>query len=769
MTRFFTAFLLAVITFNFSAQALLAAPTINNISVPGIQIGTTVQITITGTDLTPAPKLVASFPISAQKAVEGSDNSKAIIELTAANAQPGIHWIRIASDKGISNALSLGVDNLTQIPFTESIDALPVALAGDLSGGNILKTTFFGKASESIVVDVEGRRIGSNIRPVLRLLNAEGVQIGFSAPQPELHGDARISTTIPTDGTYTLEMHDILYKGPGPGRFRLKIGNLSFADLAFPIGVQTGRTASVKYGRTNIDSVVDISSASDTISSLPLPTTGHSTGSRPRVIFSNHAEYVENDNATDVPAAPVGINGRLSKNGETDSFKVLAKPGSKLRLDVVARRAGSPVDGVLVVKAANGAQIGQNDDRPGLSDPGIDITVPGDSEFITVTLNDLLRRGGEDFIYRIEVQDISQPQFEATIAQDRLQIPAGSTQTVIVNIARQGYNGDVDLEFEGLPEGVTVADNQVLAGRTRGLISITAADGVSLAGIGRIIATAADENIGTRKVAIVGSDNPHYRVLPELRQSLGVARTTAAPIGVSLAAEATDIQISRGKFLPVTVNIQRREGITGNIRLRLISNQTMPRKKVKQNNKDVEVDDTDRALRLNEDPILSADITSQAVNIWIPHDLGLMAWRGTIVAELLSADNKNVVATVSTRQLNITPLDAIRVALSTEATIQARAGEGETGHFAGTITRAAGFDKPVTVTLAGLPAGYAAPSIEVPAEQTEFTLEIRFAKEAKAADLKDIKLVANAATDLKPEVKVSSNQINTNIKVVAPE
>ncbi len=769
MTRFFTAFLSAVITFNFSAQALLAAPTINNISVPGIQIGTTVQITITGTDLTPAPKLVASFPISAQKAVEGSDNSKAIIELTAANAQPGIHWIRIASDKGISNALSLGVDNLTQIPFTESIDALPVALAGDLSGGNILKTTFFGKASESIVVDVEGRRIGSNIRPVLRLLNAEGVQIGFSAPQPELHGDARISTTIPTDGTYTLEMHDILYKGPGPGRFRLKIGNLSFADLAFPIGVQTGRTASVKYGRTNIDSVVDISSASDTISSLPLPTTGHSTGSRPRVIFSNHAEYVENDNATDVPAAPVGINGRLSKNGETDSFKVLAKPGSKLRLDVVARRAGSPVDGVLVVKAANGAQIGQNDDRPGLSDPGIDITVPGDSEFITVTLNDLLRRGGEDFIYRIEVQDISQPQFEATIAQDRLQIPAGSTQTVIVNIARQGYNGDVDLEFEGLPEGVTVADNQVLAGRTRGLISLTAADGVSLAGIGRIIATAADENIGTRKVAIVGSDNPHYRVLPELRQSLGVARTTAAPIGVSLAAEATDIQISRGKFLPVTVNIQRREGITGNIRLRLISNQTMPRKKVKQNNKDVEVDDTDRALRLNEDPILSADITSQAVNIWIPHDLGLMAWRGTIVAELLSADNKNVVATVSTRQLNITPLDAIRVALSTEATIQARAGEGETGHFAGTITRAAGFDKPVTVTLAGLPAGYAAPSIEVPAEQTEFTLEIRFAKEAKAADLKDIKLVANAATDLKPEVKVSSNQINTNIKVVAPE
>ena len=311
MNRFLPAILSTVVTFSFFAQALLAAPTINNVSVPGIQSGTTVQITITGADLTPAPKLVASFPISAQKAVEGSDNGKVVIELTTAESQPGIHWIRIASDKGISNALSLGVDNLTQIPFTETIETLPVALAGDLSGGNILKTAFVGKAGEPIVVDVEGRRIGSNIRPVLRLLNADGVQIGFSAPQPELYGDARISTTIPADGTYTLEMHDILYKGPGPGRFRLKIGDLSFADLAFPIGVQAGQTARVKYGRTNIDSVIDVNSSSDTIGSLPLPTTGHSTGSRPRIIFSNHVEYIENDDATDVPAAPVGINGRL--------------------------------------------------------------------------------------------------------------------------------------------------------------------------------------------------------------------------------------------------------------------------------------------------------------------------------------------------------------------------------------------------------------------------------------------------------------------------
>ncbi len=769
MNRIYSAFLPTITIFSLTLQSAFGAPTINNTSVPGIQAGTTFQITVTGTDLAPAPKLLASFPIASQKVIEGSDNGKAIIELNTTEVQPGIHWIRIASEQGISNALSIGVDNLPQQPFAESVDALPVALSGDLTGGNILKTTFAGKQGEAIVVDIEGRRIGSNIRPVLRLLDEKGVQVGFSAPQPELHGDARISTTLPGDGSYTLELHDILYKGPAPGRFRLKIGNLSFADLAFPMGIQQGQPASVQYGRTNIDSTVEIAAVENTLNALPLPAVGHATGSRPRIVVSQHVEYVESTEAGDVPAAPVGINGRLSAKGETDSFKVVAKPGSKLRLDVIARRAGSPVDGVLVVKAANGTQIGNNDDRPGLSDPGVDVTVPGDSEFITVSLHDLLRRGGEDFIYRIEIEDISQPQFGVSIAEDRLQIPSGSTQTVIVDVARQGYNGDIALAFDGLPEGVTVAGNRILAGRTRGLVSITAANGDATFSVGRISATAADENVTTTKIATVGSDSPHYRVLPELRQNLGIARAAAAPISASLAATTTELQSPRGKYLPITVNVGRNDGVTGNIRLRLVSNQTMPRKKVKQNNKDVEVNDTDRALRLSEDPMLGADVTSQTVNVWIPHDLGIMPWRGVIVAELLSADNKAVVASVSTAQLNITPIDSLSIAITTEAGIEARAGEGETGYFAGTITRAAGFDKPVTVTLAGLPEGYAAPSIEVPTDQTEFKLEVRFPKEAKPAELKDIKLIANAPTDLKPELKVTSNQINTTIKVVTQE
>ena len=112
MNRLYSAFLPTITIFSLTLQSAFGAPTINNTSVPGIQAGTTFQITVTGTDLAPAPKLLASFPIASQKVIEGSDNGKAIIELNTTEVQPGIHWIRIASEQGISNALSIGNPSL---------------------------------------------------------------------------------------------------------------------------------------------------------------------------------------------------------------------------------------------------------------------------------------------------------------------------------------------------------------------------------------------------------------------------------------------------------------------------------------------------------------------------------------------------------------------------------------------------------------------------------------------------------------------------------
>jgi hypothetical protein len=40
---------------------------------------------------------------------------------------------------------------------------------------------------------------------------------------------------------------------------------------------------------------------------------------------------------------PAVINGRLGAAGEEDRYKLVVQPGAKLRFDVMANRAGSPL------------------------------------------------------------------------------------------------------------------------------------------------------------------------------------------------------------------------------------------------------------------------------------------------------------------------------------------------------------------------------------------------------------------------------------------
>ncbi|MBT4693820.1 MAG: hypothetical protein HOB73_10790 [Planctomycetaceae bacterium] len=748
---------------------LVAEPSLNSVNLPGAQSGTTAQITFTGTDLGSNPTLVASFAISSQQALAGSNNKQAIIEFTTANESPGIHWVRIVSDKGITNPIAFALDDLSQTAFSTSIKSTPAAVYGNLAGGAILKTSFSGKQGTALVIDIEGRRLGSDIRPVLRLHNSQGVQVAWSPPQPTLSGDARIQTTLPADDTYTIELHDILFKGPAKGTFRLKIGELQFADMAFPIGTPAETDANLQFICGNLTVTAANTNQSIGTHPLKLPASPNVTGTRPYVLFSDHPEFMENDDAkqaNEVGSVPVGINGRLSAKGEQDKFIVSTTPGTKLRINVLARQAGSPLDAVLTVQDAQGKQLGRNDDRPGNSDPGLDITIPKDNKSITVILSDLQNRGGKDYVYHIDIQNLSAPRFSISTTTNRIQVPGGSTQTLFVNITRQGYNGPINLSLPNLPDCISLSGTHIPAGSTRALLSISATPGEVLPVITHLLATGTGDHSNVQTIASVGDDSNHYRVQPYLKSKLALARVPTSLITAALLHPTSELQVTQGKFLPLEVNLGRADNTSGNIRLRLISTQVQPRKKIKKGGKDVEVDDLDRTLRLVEEPLVGADKNDHTVNVWVPHDLGTTPWNVAIIAELLSEDNKNVLATTTTSQLIITPRQALALKLTSTANIEAVAGEGDSGSVSGTITRAAMFDKAVTITLRGLPKGYTAPSLEIAADINEFTLPIQFSKEAKPGDLKNIKLVATAASDLKAEVQVVSNSETIQIKVV---
>ena len=181
------------------------------------------------------------------------------------------------------------------------------------------------------------------------------------------------------------------------------------------------------------------------------------------------------------------------------------------------------------------------------------------------------------------------------------------------------------------------------------------------------------------------------------------------------------------------------------------------------------VDDLDRALRLEQPPMLDAATNQAVLKLWVPVDLPIRNWDLSVVGELLAADNKTVVASVATPVTTLEARVPMKITLSSEATIEARAGEGETGHLKGTIQREAGYAMPVSVTLRGLPEGYPAPTVEVAGDASEFDLEVRFPDSAKPMELKNIQLVGVVKPDpARQEITFSSNTIPVTIKVVTP-
>jgi hypothetical protein len=278
--------------------------------------------------------------------------------------------LRLASGRGISNSIVIGVDALTQIPFGESIPALPAALHGNLGGSGVLRTAFDGRSGDEIIVEVEAQRLAGKLRPVLHLIDAANKQLAWSIPQRQLGGDTRLIARLPADGRYTIELHDAQYGVPGPGHFRLKVGRWQFADLAFPPVLQRGAASEVALignfdpaAKSAVNALADLR-----VAPALWPSGAAASGSPAAVLLSDIAEAVEAARAADIPpqaltAAPCAVSGRLSAAGERDVYRIQPAAGTRLAIELWADRYQTPVDGVIEVLNDKGASLARGDDQ----------------------------------------------------------------------------------------------------------------------------------------------------------------------------------------------------------------------------------------------------------------------------------------------------------------------------------------------------------------------------------------------------------------------
>ena len=438
------------------------------------------------------------------------------------DAAPGVYPIRIQSPSGISNVLLFTMGTYPEVTEEESqpnslpnrndtietaepVRSSPVVVNGTLRGPERDVYRVQGKAGERRVFELEARRCGSAIDPVLRVLDGAGKQLARSDDAPGANLDARLDFTFPSDGNYYVEVTDARFSTQTQNFYRLKMGAYRYADGIFPLGGRRGERVPVTFFGGNLGAAVR--------STADLSKTG-ATQALAHVALPDSPVLPFAFAVSDLPelmapvagqvAIPSVVNGRLDKAAAIDRYRYRVEPGEKLIFELQARELGtSRLEGIVTVWDAAGKKLASAGDQPlpddvfavqgtsrTSSDPFLNFTVPPDVHEVVVSVEDLALRGGPLYGYRLIARRQAED-FNLTVSSPFVNIPAGGTAVISVSADRRGYDGPIQITIPNLPNGIHVNGGVITreyidAANTRtinrrGILTITADPGVTLA------------------------------------------------------------------------------------------------------------------------------------------------------------------------------------------------------------------------------------------------------------------------------------------------
>jgi hypothetical protein len=736
------------------AAALPAAPQISAVSLRGLQIGQTTRLVLTGKNLAPNPLLLAPVPGLQAKVVKGSNAGQLTIDITLPdNAPAGLFPIRVATAGGLSNPLTLAVDRLPQravaAASSKTPSQLPVALSGLISGPQIARGFIQAKKGQRLVADVESRRLGASCEPVVEIKNAQGTPLAIEWSKVTLKGDTRAEVTVPADGIYAVEVHDLSYKAPGNSHFRVKIGDLVLVDTVFPPAAIAGseiRVTPVGTGLPNGTTLpVDLrKSGSLTGALVGTPKLAGLLGPAPVLRITRGTEVVEpNKPGTAIDSrfsatlkAPLTISGRISKPGETDRFSLNVNPGQKLRLDVVGRAIDSPIDGELTV-LVDGKPVATSQDQAGSRDPRLDFTVPEKVTRIEVTVADLYGRGGSHFLYRLQSSPIGQPNFSLALQTSQLNLPRVGSAMIKLQVNRAGYNGEIALSVVG-DKQVQLTPSSIAAG-VAGVVSITVTrssggDDNALRSLSLVGESVGTKPILRRNARVAGQSIPgHEDLLP-----VGLTR----PSGAALEIVSTPVAIYRGQSARITVAARglAPKNRTGQaVRIASLSNEPLrpidPKNRGKGNRP---------IVRAMPNQAATIDGPPASITLTVPADVPSAAIEFVLRGDLLTHGYATAVqGRVFSRPFRIPVRNAVTVSFDPKTTTLA---SNIVNNVSGTVKRDPGFSGPVEleIIIDKKLSGFVGGKTVVPAGKTTFTIAIAAGQDNEARVLPGVQLAVRA-------------------------
>jgi hypothetical protein len=510
-----------------SATALSAQPVITELQPRGAQKGKPFTLTLTGRNLDEGAKIrstmPATFTLLAPElppqlrggTMQGEGRYATFLVEPSADLAVGVYPLRVVTSEGISNVQLFTVGAFPEIPEDESqpgslpntsdsmegaqpLPATPFTLNGTLRGPERDMFRLSAKGGEKRVIEVEARRCGSAIDPLLEILDANGRVIARSEDEPLLALDARVEVSFPRDGDYYVVVRDARFSTQTANFYRLKVGSYSYAREVFPLGGRRGELIEISLGPEKIKT--DLRKVSSSVRQVFVNVSGSPALPVP---FAVGDDPEINAPAGDAAiSSPVTINARLAAAGQVDRYTFRVPASRAMAFRIQARELGtSKLMAVLTARDEQGNILGRSGDEPlaedlfnvnqsrTASDPMLRIQTPAGVNQVTVTVEDLALRGGPGYAYRLNVQPTAQD-FRLILNSPFVNVPADGSVAVPVTVQRQGFEDVIQLRVVNAPKRLRVEGGYVVAGlpvketqqnrNSRGVLILTAEPGETL-------------------------------------------------------------------------------------------------------------------------------------------------------------------------------------------------------------------------------------------------------------------------------------------------
>ncbi len=462
-----------------------AAPTITELQPRGAQKGRPFELTLVGKDLSEGPAIISNLPATFTPL--GSDKPGYINYLVEPTADwpVGTYTVRVKAANGLSNILLLSIGAFTEIVEEESragslphqndsiekaqtLPSAAITVNGRLKGPERDVYRIPVKAGERRVFEVEARRVGSAIDPVIQVYDAAGKRIGRSEDDPSLSLDPRLELIFTKETFVYVEIFDARFSNQMQDFYRFKTGSYTYASEIFPLGGRRGEEVEVMLNKTALKANLKTKLGQVNVNlpdspTLPFP---FAVGDYPEA----------REPLAGAIQLPLTINGRLDKPAEIDSYEVPVKGGEDLFFELQARELGtSKLTGLITVYDESGKRLASAGDGPlpvdvaavqvssrTLGDPFLMFQAPQGATKLKVTVEDLAQRGGPHYAYRLTVRK-AVSDIRATIITPFVNIPAGGTAIVAVDVERRGFMGPLKVSPIHLPKGITVSGGDLAA------------------------------------------------------------------------------------------------------------------------------------------------------------------------------------------------------------------------------------------------------------------------------------------------------------------